>query len=267
MAYDASRQKIVLFGGYGSTLFGDTWEYDGTTWTQRFPTTSPAPRRYAAMTYDPIRHVTLLFGGDSGIAGNAPQLSDWWKWDGTTWTALSSGPSARSWAGLTWDSARSRAVLFGGATSGVPLSDTWEWTEVGWTQAGAGNPPARQIFSIAFDAQRSRTVFYGGYNAGAAGGTWEYASSWLQANPSGAPPGQFAAPLVFDSVAQRVVLIGGSNGSALATVWTYDGSTWEAWPSLPTARGYASAAYDAARGKIVVFGGFTTTALSETLEY
>ena len=36
MAYDSVRKKVVLFGGYplGGGTIGDTWEWDGTDWTQ-----------------------------------------------------------------------------------------------------------------------------------------------------------------------------------------------------------------------------------------
>src|SRR5947208_1517520 len=46
MAYDAGREEVVLFGGAGAdgTHLGDTWVWDGTTWTQLFPATSPSAR-------------------------------------------------------------------------------------------------------------------------------------------------------------------------------------------------------------------------------
>jgi len=34
MAYDVLRAQVVLFGGFnGSTDRGDTWVWDGTTWS------------------------------------------------------------------------------------------------------------------------------------------------------------------------------------------------------------------------------------------
>jgi hypothetical protein len=33
MAYDAARQEVVLFGGYRPGVVGDTWTWDGSTWT------------------------------------------------------------------------------------------------------------------------------------------------------------------------------------------------------------------------------------------
>jgi hypothetical protein len=42
------NDKVVLFGGItGPGAYGvvnDTWEWDGTAWTQRMLTTSPSPR-------------------------------------------------------------------------------------------------------------------------------------------------------------------------------------------------------------------------------
>jgi len=67
MAYDSARGVTVLFGGNdGSYPYynykGDTWEWDGTTWTPR-SLTGPSPRAGHAMAYDDARGVTMLFGG------------------------------------------------------------------------------------------------------------------------------------------------------------------------------------------------------------
>ena len=64
MAYDAARGVTVLFGGYngGATYNGETWDWNGTTWTQRL-VSGPSPRYGHAMAYDAARGVTILFGG------------------------------------------------------------------------------------------------------------------------------------------------------------------------------------------------------------
>jgi len=65
MCYDSDRQVTVLFGGATwasgpAGFLGDTWEFDGTNWTQRLPAISPAGRAQANMVYDTKRHRTVL---------------------------------------------------------------------------------------------------------------------------------------------------------------------------------------------------------------
>ena len=68
MAFDTSRGRIVLFGGYGpaypgGTDMNDTWEFDGTNWVQVFPQASPPSLAQAGMLYDQSRDRIVLFGG------------------------------------------------------------------------------------------------------------------------------------------------------------------------------------------------------------
>lgn len=123
MAYDAGRGVTVLFGGNNGASAADTWEWNGTIWTQRFPANSPPGRFVHAMAYDSARHVTVLFGGS-----NSGGLGDTWEWDGTNWTQRSpaTSPAARLAHAMAYDSARGATVLFGGTASATYFSDTWE---------------------------------------------------------------------------------------------------------------------------------------------
>src|SRR5262249_403249 len=137
MAYDVSRSRVVLFGGSDATLapLSDTWEWDGSVWTQRAPATSPPPRRAPAMAYMLHPGKTPLFWG--GTHGSSTGLlGDAWTWDGSTWTQVASaGPGPRAKARLAYELARQRTLLFGGAGTGLySLADTWEWDGSTWTQ-------------------------------------------------------------------------------------------------------------------------------------
>lgn len=74
------------------------------------PGPSPDARGGHAMTYDPPRGVTLMFGG-----GNRERaFNDLWGWDGERWSLLSSsGPSARN--SVTFDYDTRRKVTTSGA--------------------------------------------------------------------------------------------------------------------------------------------------------
>ena len=86
MAYDAATGNVVLFGGggfgSGPSPLGDTWTWDGSTWTKQAPATSPPARQYGSMAYDAATGNVVLFGGGGGSSGLSP-LGDTWTWGAT----------------------------------------------------------------------------------------------------------------------------------------------------------------------------------------
>jgi hypothetical protein len=113
LAYDAGRDRFVLFGGRaadGTTKLTDTWELDGTTWTERTPSVSPEERIGFGLIYDRMRKRVMLFGGLFASFSL-------WEWDGTSWTQPDTNlvPSVASGACSTYDDARGEIVTFGGA--------------------------------------------------------------------------------------------------------------------------------------------------------
>ena len=71
MAYDAATRTVVLFGGLvsgqggGRFPLGDTWTWNGTTWTKQYPPVHPLAQAGAAMAYDAATGTAVLFGGYS----------------------------------------------------------------------------------------------------------------------------------------------------------------------------------------------------------
>ena len=66
MAYDPILQRTVLFGGQDPSTFAnlaDTWEWDGTNWSQATPATHPPSMWSFGMTYDRARQRVVVFGG------------------------------------------------------------------------------------------------------------------------------------------------------------------------------------------------------------
>jgi hypothetical protein len=131
LAYDASRQRVVRFGGLnvtGSAYGRDTWEWDGNRW-EEVQNIGPVSRFGHAMTG--TAGATLLFGGVEVETPPLDSLGDTWTWDGDHWRQRQDiGPSRRWFSAMSWDSARARGVLFGGAAMppnvGPYLGDTWE---------------------------------------------------------------------------------------------------------------------------------------------
>ena len=84
MAYDASRDRVVLFGGlagYDQTnpFVNDTWSYDPVAddWTQLAPASAPAPRGLSAMVYDVSSDEMTVFAGGGN---NEAAYADTWAY-------------------------------------------------------------------------------------------------------------------------------------------------------------------------------------------
>jgi hypothetical protein len=129
------RRCIVLHGGQinsPATLFNDTWEWDGTAWTQLFPANSPARRQFPRAAFDVGRGRMVLFGGYVVDFPALGYFTDTWDWDGTNWTLRTFvlppfGPAGRQTHMMAFDPVRGRTVLFGGANTTGDLNDTWEY--------------------------------------------------------------------------------------------------------------------------------------------
>ena len=130
MAYDQARQLVVMFGGQGFNLLGDTWTWDGTNWTEQTPSSSPRSRWGPGLGYDIVNQSVALFGGET--AGGP--LGDTWTWDGTNWTqpAPASSPAPRFRFPMDW-SPNNQVLLFGGSGADT-YGDTWTWDGTNWTQ-------------------------------------------------------------------------------------------------------------------------------------
>ncbi len=95
MTYDVRDQKCIVFGGQvGDYAVDATWVYDAqsTTWTHKYPDSSPPKRINSGLAFDAGNGVVIMYGGvelDVGMFG------DVWAYNYSTnvWTELSVGTS------------------------------------------------------------------------------------------------------------------------------------------------------------------------------
>jgi hypothetical protein len=283
IAYDTARQRVLLFGGRatGATPQGDTWEWDGENWTQ-VADTGPEARAGHALAFDTNRQRVVLFGG---VAGESALRGDTWEWDGEDWTQLAdTGPDARLGHALGFDSNRQRTLLFGGDAADGLRGDTWEWDGEDWTQVADTGPEARSGHAFTFDTNRKRAVLFGGESgAGLRADTWEWdGASWTQKADTGPGPsidpamtfvGDASAPTVgagatllfggvTDSPAQIAVTALSPAPAAVEALsrlsWEWDGAQWTLRQDMgPAPRWGHALAFDSARDRAVLFGGFS----------
>ncbi len=229
--FDTNRGVYVLFGGRSSALsseLGDTWEFDGVSWTQRAPAVSPGARRWCQMAYDPVAGACVLFGGYDG----ASYLGDTWQWDGATWAPLSpsNSPSPRGRGRLSYDLTRGEMIYFGGRDLAGALSDTWRWDGADWSQVTtATNPPAsggvpgRFAYGMTYDYLRDRQVLFGGTRNGPTlSDTWEFDGvDWQQRAASG-PTSRTGTTLAYVLGLGKSFLFGGFTGPQQNDTWEYE---------------------------------------------
>ena len=190
VAWNPLTNKLVVFGGDtrsggtlpANTLLNDTWEWDPTTntWTDVTPAAgSPAPRRWAAMAFEPALGGMLLFGGDLG-AGALGVNSETWLLLGGNWIQLSPGhvPLPRRMASMMTRPDFGDVIMVGGGdetllngfTEPYRHLDVWTWDGTDWTMlsnydwaTGQGTFPASAFANQAvYDPLRKRVVMQGG---------------------------------------------------------------------------------------------------------
>ncbi len=230
LTYDSVREVVVLFGGFQGNFdyLGDTWEWDGTHWEQKFPEHSPSDRTGHSMTYDEARQKVVLFGGSDESYG---RRNDTWIWDGVDWVEVDTihAPSPRTSSGMVFSDSLHACILYGGTENGSSTggkNDTWEFDGYDWNELQVERrPPSLYLHIMVYDKLRDVSIIFSGIPAG--GGwmdeTWEFdGSEWYQVPVSHHPCGRGSSAACYDLIRQRVVLFGGwaDNGPRRDT-WEY----------------------------------------------
>jgi hypothetical protein len=288
MAYDVMAAKTLLLGGFvppsGIVVSDpDLWKWDGAAWSKAAAAAPPPARCCAGMVYDSARHKTVLFGGANNGSAIGPGslgasvYGATWEWDGAGWAQVADGgPSARDFHAMVFDSARGKTVLYGGQVSGTFFADTWEWDGTSWAQVGDGGPGPRAVHAMAYDSARGQTILFGGWDGQQYSGEtwgWDGAVWTLLARADAGPGARGFHGMAYDSARRRAVLFGGETdmlfgGADQGDTWEWDGTAWKEVPDAGlTPRDSPGLAYDSARGRTVLFGGWNQDYFGDTWEY
>lgn len=201
---DARRDRLVLSHGFTSERgrFDDTWAFDlnARRWTNITPAgTKPLRRCLHHAVISAARDEMYLYGGCSSGAGPCPQGDLWiFHLARQEWreAALGNRPPGRQWYGMSFDDARQRLVLFGGAGNGQ-LGDAWEFDPAreSWSalDAAGAKPSARQRLQGAY-AEGYGNLFFGGIVAQNSNELWNLGKATLAVRGVfDGSPGPFAA--------------------------------------------------------------------------
>lgn len=242
--YDAARNRLLIFGGYGrhypTTPFeylNDVWELslDGTPhWTELFPAgQAPAGRLAGAAVFDPMRQRFIGFGGTQGLPVDIWSLN---LRGNVNWQLVpTTGVRPNGGYGMTsvYDASQDRMLIFGGSTSDGyygTTNDVWElklrrtptWALINTTGV---RPAPRRSGAAIFDPLRNRMVIYGGADAVPGsdlflGDTWalDFDSDppvWTELHPGGTMPSvRDNMPAAYDPLNDRMIVYGGYSGTS-----------------------------------------------------
>jgi hypothetical protein len=229
MVYDAARQRLVLYGGrtnpqQGATVYSDTWEWNGTAWTQ-VATSGPGARIHFALGYDRANPVTVLFGG---VNGSGTDLPDVWLWNGQQWTHVTPAPAANNFAPFfAYDEGPDSLRLLSLSSSDFHfLTDSWNGT--GFASLSTTGP-ALVPSGVVTRGAAGGLLAFGGYNGSTfVSQTWSWNGTSWSLQPGTGPSARSGAAISYDRDRDRVVLFGGSTPATvrLMDTWELSGNTW-----------------------------------------
>ncbi|HEX6810154.1 MAG TPA: hypothetical protein VF384_00900 [Planctomycetota bacterium] len=284
-AFDPMSGNLIMFGGdtgaFPSPASNQTWSYNGTTWSQLTPATSPTGKVGMQLVHDQNRGVFVMFGSVNTSAFGGASVNQHWEFDGATWTQIfpTTTPGGLGNYGACFDLVRNKVVLYGGtANSMFPIaeSNTWEYDGTNWAQVTtAGSPGPLERPAMCFHAGIARTVMFGGIDPqiGGVDTTWLYdGTNWIAAPVSGPKPSaRTGARMVYDIHRNVCVLTGGADpmtGNPIVDSWEFDGASWKQVQSVTTGRRDAMLVYMPNRQRVVQFGGIAGFSyLGDTWEY
>jgi hypothetical protein len=250
MVYDTQQQRILLWGGERGAQgpLGDTWEWDGTNWTQ---VADMGPFGSGAMAYDDDRSLVVL----------VDETRNTWEWDGSEWTQVAAEGPVLTPGAVAYDKRRKRTVAFEASFTTTGASTrTWEWDGVEWTQVADTGPGPRSGHTVVRDDARNCLVLFGGSDltqTTSFGDTWTWDGQRWQQQAAFGPAARAKHAMANDAGRSRVVLFGGaSSGEPFGDTWDWDGTRWVQVQDMgPLGRKGHAMAYDAVRKRIVLFSG------------
>lgn len=213
------------------------------------------------------------------------------------WTELNpsgTAPDKRMVSASAYDATNDRLIVFGGKDTSTTYSDTWVLSNASgtsgtpaWTALStSGTTPPQRARSIgAYNSTDNVFFIFGGVdeNNSVKMDLWKLTDAngvsgtptWSNPAIGGtAPSSRVSMRGVYDETTDTLIFFGGNVcGSSTCTLyqdtWTITNlSTNPTWVqlnptgTLPSARFFHSAVYDATNNRMIIFGGNTSTALS-----
>jgi hypothetical protein len=266
-----------------------TTKTSGIEWFKAVTTSSPSSRGGGSAIFDSANNRMIIFGGtDIAIFYNDSWEFKYSSDENGAWLKLlptGSSPSVRSSHIMIIDTTSSRAIVFGGYDNSSFLNDVWTFSlsdqnNINWTKLNpSGTPPSGRRECIGtFDPDNNRMIVFGGYDGtNYLNEAWELNftsgsnGQWNKLSPQGSSPNARGLSCgIYDPSSKSLIIFGGKDTSqAFDESWQFLlTSSQGEWIKLqttnsPSARYGSSAVRDTLDGKMIVYGGFSSSNLNE----
>ena len=294
MVWDPIGQKVIMFGGRGSTptYKNDWWWYDPieNTWIDKTTTSvSPTARCEHSMVWDPVGQKIIMFGAYNNNDWPYYRNDLWFYYPVTnTWIEqfTSSTPAERSRHSMVWDPVDQKIIMFGGYGNADSFyNDLWWYDPIenNWTEKKTNglqdSPSLRQKHSMVWDPIRQKVIMFGGSGPSISykSDVWWYdpvINNWEYKLLPSLPLGTATHSMVWDDVGQKVIMFGGGENYLVYKndLWWYEpiSNSWfelivNNAPGSPSARHKHSMVWDSVGQKIIMFGGNTAAGYKNDL--
>jgi hypothetical protein len=234
--------------------------------------TSPSPRAYHQMVYDPDSGYVILYGGQTG-EWNPPENFNHETWlfdpEKNVWTEVTPevSPGGSVGGSMTYDSNAKRIIL-SVISDDLTELQTWAYETESNTWTRLANGPLNMLGQrIVYDAESDRTIMFGGIEMTKykfIDETWAYdynTDTWRNMHPSGKPHGRNYHGMVYDPIADRIIVWGGDIQGPIKQdlIWMYDynTNTWKKskYENGPANRDYLDLVYNVDAECFITYGG------------
>ena len=272
-AFDPIRDRVVLYGGTQISADGktitpvhDTWEFDGTTWTQ-IGGDGPAVSK-PLLAYDAERNQVIMLGLDNNTATQMYAYdAGAGKWNQVTPATL---PPCVNEGMLGYQGSNKTVLYTGGVcTNATGVDETYEWDGTTWNKITL-NASATRLFGagLAYDDSRQLVTMFGGSPVVGqpVADTWIYtAQTWLTLSDFTRPGPRSLFSFTTDPVSNTIWMYGGNDAfTTFSDFWQFQNGEWQEMSAENTPAGCLTpnAAFDTDRNKLVL-----VCAASDTFEW
>ncbi|MBL0219906.1 MAG: DUF4215 domain-containing protein [Myxococcales bacterium] len=256
---------VVLVGGVdleGTITDEINWMKNGNDFLLAPASSSPTPRASAGLAYDPVRGVTVMYGGTDG----ADTFPETWEWNGLSWRSRGAGPTGVYRPALVYEPKERVMLALGGSAQAQCLTTvqntTTAWDGLAWTPRGTGPGGRRCAMATTHDAASGRPVAIGGFDGAAtrldaysySGGAW---TAQPAMDMSRAIDGR---TLAYEATTGALVQYGAPDTwdfAKLEPIWFRFTGGWNQLKNDtgPPPRGRNAFLYDPNRAVVTAFGG------------